>query len=205
MSDSSNTQFEYCPESSPKRKDWAQNAAGPYGSGPGLIDPNDEIQNSDEAYRQQLEKQAKAVGDGPTVRRPSQLADVEHREHVRSAPSLSPLHDDPLHQMPTAVTSNSVNSKKTKAELDRQTTLSSFRTKIGLAHEPPIVDGHETHSHLAWSSVRFMLREPFAEFFGTFIMVLFGDASVAQVLLSAGQTSAPGGSGFGPYQSISWG
>lgn len=49
------------------------------------------------------------------------------------------------------------------------------------------------------------LKEPLAEFFGVMIMVCFGDGSVAQVLLSAGQTSAPGGNGFGNYQSISWG
>jgi len=36
-------------------------------------------------------------------------------------------------------------------------------------------------------------------------MVLFGDGSVAQVLLSAGQVAAPGKSGNGNYQSISWG
>ena len=36
-------------------------------------------------------------------------------------------------------------------------------------------------------------------------MVMFGDAAVAQVLLSAGQASAPGGNGFGDYQSINWG
>ena len=38
-------------------------------------------------------------------------------------------------------------------------------------------------------------REAFAEVFGTFIIVLFGDGSVAQVLLStsnATQTIAPG-------------
>jgi len=44
-----------------------------------------------------------------------------------------------------------------------------------------------------------------AEFFGVMIMVCFGNGSVAQVLLSTGQTSAPGGNGFGDYQSISWG
>jgi aquaglyceroporin related protein len=36
-------------------------------------------------------------------------------------------------------------------------------------------------------------------------MVMFGDGSVAQVLLSTGQTTAPGGNGFGNYQSINWG
>lgn len=48
------------------------------------------------------------------------------------------------------------------------------------------------------------LKEPLAEFFGVLIMVCFGNGSVAQVLLSAGQTSAPGRNGFGDYQSISW-
>jgi len=38
-----------------------------------------------------------------------------------------------------------------------------------------------------------------------FFMVLFGDGSVAQVVLSAGEKSAPGGDGFGQYQSINWG
>lgn len=49
------------------------------------------------------------------------------------------------------------------------------------------------------------MREPFAEFWGTAVMVMFGNGSVAQTLLSAGQTAAPGGNGFGAYRSINWG
>lgn len=52
------------------------------------------------------------------------------------------------------------------------------------------------------------LREPFAEFWGTAVMVFFGNGSVAQVLLSQGTAvvaAAPGGNGYGAYQSISWG
>jgi hypothetical protein len=60
-------------------------------------------------------------------------------------------------------------------------------------------------SSLTWSSVRVIFREPFAEFFGVFIMILFGNGSVAQVLLSGGEKTAPGMNGFGSYQSISWG
>lgn len=48
-----------------------------------------------------------------------------------------------------------------------------------------------------WSRIRHTLREPFAEFWGVFILVMFGDGSVAQVILSE-QTK-------GEYQSISWG
>lgn len=50
---------------------------------------------------------------------------------------------------------------------------------------------------LTWSKIRHYLREPFAEFWGVFILVMFGDGVVAQVTLSNGEK--------GDYQSISWG
>jgi aquaglyceroporin related protein len=50
---------------------------------------------------------------------------------------------------------------------------------------------------LLWSRIRHTLREPFSEFFGVFILILFGDGVVAQVVLSKGTK--------GDYQSISWG
>ncbi|KAF3405389.1 Aquaporin-3 [Talaromyces pinophilus] len=50
---------------------------------------------------------------------------------------------------------------------------------------------------LLWSRIRSTMRDPFAEFMGTFIILMFGDGVVAQVVLSNGQK--------GNYQSISWG
>ncbi|EFX02739.1 hypothetical protein CMQ_2668 [Grosmannia clavigera kw1407] len=55
----------------------------------------------------------------------------------------------------------------------------------------------DSKEDLAWSRIRYALREPFAEFFGTFIILMFGDGSVAQVVLSDGAK--------GSYQSITWG
>lgn len=49
---------------------------------------------------------------------------------------------------------------------------------------------------LLWPRIRYHLREPFSEFMGTFILIMFGDGGVAQVVLSRGQK--------GDYQSISW-
>jgi hypothetical protein len=50
---------------------------------------------------------------------------------------------------------------------------------------------------LTWlSKLRRNLREPLAEFLGVFIMICFGDGSVAQVNLSNNE--------YGEYQSISW-
>jgi aquaglyceroporin related protein len=86
-------------------------------------------------------------------------------------------------------------------------TLQSARGKLGLHPIAPVADEHDTaeHSDLLWPKIRLSLKEPFAEFWGTFFLVLFGDGSVAQVLLSTNQKTAPGGDGFGSYQSINWG
>lgn len=49
-----------------------------------------------------------------------------------------------------------------------------------------------------WTKLRrTYFRDAFSEFFGTMILILFGDGVVAQVTLSKGAK--------GDYQSISWG
>lgn len=55
----------------------------------------------------------------------------------------------------------------------------------------------ESAPELLWSRIRHYMREPFSEFFGVFILILFGNGSVAQVVLSDDTK--------GSYQSISWG
>jgi aquaglyceroporin related protein len=217
MSSSSETAYSE-DNSSPKRRDWAQiNSSkdeGKYGIGPGVVDPKDSIQKSDVAYEQHQEKVADTVGPGPGTRKLSntpRYGHFEHREYARSPTLSPPPRAHRLNSVSTAKsdytqnTANTVTSRKTKTEVSHQSTISTIRTAIGLEAEAPILDGHEVHQHLTWSTVRTVMREPFLEFFGTFVLVLFGNGSVAQVLLSTGQTSAPGGNGFGQYQSINWG
>lgn len=48
-----------------------------------------------------------------------------------------------------------------------------------------------------WPKIRSIWQDAFSEFFGTMILLLFGDGVVAQVVLSNGTK--------GNYQSISWG
>lgn len=81
-------------------------------------------------------------------------------------------------------------------------------------HGPPIdnalkfdeaEEDYQHHKHLWWSRVRHHLRDPFAEFMGTFIMIIFGDGSVAQVTLSANPNLPQSSQNKGEYQSISWG
>ncbi|KAK1242392.1 hypothetical protein MKX07_000378 [Trichoderma sp. CBMAI-0711] len=49
----------------------------------------------------------------------------------------------------------------------------------------------------AWYAFRKTMREPFSEFFGVLILVLFGDGSIAQVVLGQGAK--------GDWQNINWG
>lgn len=50
---------------------------------------------------------------------------------------------------------------------------------------------------LRWSRIRERCHDAFSEFFGTLILILFGNGVVAQVVLSNYEK--------GNYQSISWG
>lgn len=50
-------------------------------------------------------------------------------------------------------------------------------------HQIPQEDVVQSHPDLWWSRVRHTLREPFSEFFGVFILILFGDGVVAQVVV----------------------
>jgi hypothetical protein len=52
-------------------------------------------------------------------------------------------------------------------------------------------------SQLPWSRFRATYQNFFSELFGVFILILFGNGSVAQVVLSKGNN--------GSYQSITWG
>ena len=133
----------------------------------------------------------------------SQSMEIENHDWLRNVPTAAGGDDRSRVNI-----SNTVPQQEGSRR--RVDTMSSVRSHIGLKPEAPIDEEHEElkHHDLLWSRIRLALREPFAEFFGTFIMVLFGDGSVAQVLLSAGNTTstlAPGMDGYGNYQSISWG
>jgi hypothetical protein len=57
--------------------------------------------------------------------------------------------------------------------------------------------GGDSHPELWWSKMRHKHQDVFSEFLGVFIMILFGDGVVAQVVLANGEKGA--------YQSITWG
>lgn len=73
----------------------------------------------------------------------------------------------------------------------------THKENVGPGHAVPPTEVPEAQDELFWSRIREDCRDAFSEFFGTMILVLFGDGVVAQVVLSK-ETK-------GNYQSISWG
>ncbi|KAF2149321.1 aquaporin [Myriangium duriaei CBS 260.36] len=136
---------------------------------------------------------------------------ARHRDYRRSYTGQDTVRLVPVSPpSPVTPTKHNILEEETSAEsygLKTSPHIHQARRYLGLHPTAPLADHHNTapHSDLPWPKIRAALREPFAEFWGTFTLVLFGDGAVAQVLLSKDQTSAPGGHGFGSYQSISWG
>jgi aquaglyceroporin related protein len=139
------------------------------------------------------------MAPGPTLSR--DWASDHHEEGLHGLTSNTSA--TPLNQAPTEHSAHSADVVHHRTSAGAQKT----RSALGLHPQAPIDEEHDQgpRAELLWSRIRTVLREPFAEFWGVAIMVMFGDGSVAQVLLSTGQTTAPGGMGFGSYQSINWG
>lgn len=94
---------------------------------------------------------------------------------------------------------NSVGSS-TKTELqDPALEAAQSTTVCPVRGDNHVYLGHRKtlSSEPKWVRIRKIFREPFAEFFGVFTMIIFGDGVVAQVVLSNRLK--------GDYQSINWG
>ncbi|KAI9684967.1 MAG: hypothetical protein M1820_010868 [Bogoriella megaspora] len=114
-------------------------------------------------------------------------------------PLQDPLKDPPMSEK------SSKTLQATPRKVASQMTLAGARTAFGLNPTAPGNDIPPEQLDLFWPKVRLALKEPFSEFFGTFIMILFGNGSVAQVLLGKGISAAPGGQGYGDWTNIAWG
>lgn len=66
--------------------------------------------------------------------------------------------------------------------------INQTREHLGLQPDPVAAGcckpGQAEPDYLLWSRIRLLLREPFLEFWGVFILVLFGDSVCAQTYLS---------------------
>lgn len=104
-----------------------------------------------------------------------------------------------INPLPDSGSSSSV-LDKTVIPVDRVENAGSMSQEEGSTTAPSAGttarDEYE-HEQLFWPKMREYGQDFFSEFFGTMIMILFGDGVVAQVVLSENTK--------GDYQSISWG
>ncbi len=56
----------------------------------------------------------------------------------------------------------------------------------GIDHKIPQADETPSEPNLWWSRVRHTMREPFSEFFGVFILILFGDGYIIHHFINSG-------------------
>ncbi|EME45286.1 hypothetical protein DOTSEDRAFT_71101 [Dothistroma septosporum NZE10] len=87
--------------------------------------------------------------------------------------------------------------RRASYEPSTPTTPSYAETGAPINRSPTAAARKESNSGLVWARIRKQFQEPLSEFLGVFILILFGDGVVAQVVLSNGEK--------GDYQSISWG
>lgn len=89
-------------------------------------------------------------------------------------------------------------SKLQRLPLDQaQVAVAYAEHGVAIDHQPRSSIAGESYPDLWWSKVRSKYQDIFSEFLGVFIMILFGDGVVAQVVLAGGEK--------GQYQSITWG
>ena len=76
------------------------------------------------------------------------------------------------------------------------------RLMIGLEPRSRIKQHHPGAEHLLWSRLRSVMQEPFSEFLGVLVFTMISQGGLAQATLSIGETSAPGGAGFGSFLTV---
>lgn len=122
-----------------------------------------------------------------------------HMEHVNVAHASGSASPDSLYfENPKLKEIPHDEAYRQPPSLVQQHTMETLREHgAPIDHRIPQADAKPARPDLWWSRVRAYMQEPFSEFFGCFIMILFGDGVVAQVVLSGGEKGA--------YQSITWG
>ena len=120
-------------------------------------------------------------------------------EHLNTSSKLNTMFTTETIQVEHLETRASVDNTNNSSPEKRQSISHRPHAEHGplIDHIVPQADVVQASPELLWCRIRATLREPFSEFFGVFILILFGDGVVAQVVLSNGTK--------GDYQSISWG
>lgn len=97
------------------------------------------------------------------------------------------LADNIYHQENTVSVTSSSSSDIMTEKLPSPHEIPHAEHGAPIDHVGPQEEVVHAQPDLWWSRTRHTLREPLSEFFGTFILIMFGDGVVAQVVLSKGE------------------
>ncbi|KAB5583215.1 aquaglyceroporin [Coniochaeta sp. 2T2.1] len=112
----------------------------------------------------------------------------------------SPRHSHDHSSLPSTAVGSDTKDLKFERPIDRMgvETAHNEHTVVSSSQvSSPPSSIPEMETELKWSKTRTIWQDAFSEFWGVFIMIMFGDGVVAQVVLSNKKN--------GDYQSISWG
>lgn len=134
---------------------------------------------------------------------------MEHHDYGSSKPEANHSPQTSEDDAATLHKEQNRNAARDNTTINRTDTYETYDEGTGTVDNKNVTllakRDYEAHKHLWWYRTRYICRDAFAEFFGTMIMIVFGDGSVAQVLLSANPALPAGSQNKGDYQSISWG
>jgi hypothetical protein len=165
----------------------------PTRNGPIIRDPDEKIVTSDGGHAKLFENATSEVGASP----------ISKNEDVELSVGKEEGRATGLQTTSTSQSRVRHGSQMTEEELkEHERQISHLRERVGLPEDLHIRPEHESTNRFSWPSFRVIFREPFAEFFSTMVMVMFGNGSIAQVLLGGGEISTLGKNGYGSYQSI---
>lgn len=109
-------------------------------------------------------------------------SDKDHKDSLQSPTAPSTAHfespDSPANtQNMFTADGGHKHSKGHNLKKKASTTLQSPRAWMGLQPMATLDEelDHAGHNHLLWPKIKIALKEPIAEFWGTFILVLFGE------------------------------
>jgi aquaglyceroporin related protein len=83
-----------------------------------------------------------------------------------------------IHSYPSSAISHEENIHEVKLDIEEHHLEAYAEHGPGIDHKIPQDDVVQARPELVWSKIRRTLRDPFAEFFGVFLVILFGDGYV---------------------------
>jgi aquaglyceroporin related protein len=84
-----------------------------------------------------------------------------------------------VHSYPSPAISHEEDIHEDKMEIEEHHLEAYAEHGPGIDHKIPQDNVVQARPELAWSKIRRAMRDPFAEFFGVFILILFGDGYVS--------------------------